>query len=694
MVLSIGMIVKNEEEYLERCLTALQPLLSEVDSELIIADTGSTDRTVEIAKKFTDNVFHFDWINDFSAARNATLEKASGEWFMFIDADEIAVDCTDIIRFFRTRECDKYKSAVYIQRSFTTPGGEAYTDFRPLRMAKRTANTTFLSAVHEYLFPVYAPTKYLNFVVLHYGYAFTDENGATELARQKSKRNLDILFEELESGKLDRERETDIYSQIADCYAIIDDWENTMKYLDMGLKKGDHSLVQVVPYYTHKIKLLHNGEKFKEVTELSDEYFDVSKNPFHNKDFAADCFIRAVECFAHYKLQNYGRAINASSKFITLYGKFQKGKLNTPDLLCDVWRLTDSLVKTAFDIFFFCCFKEKQFALANDYVKAIPLEKYLNDRRFMENHINIRVEMMENLGYNKLDELYRQLDDFGKEHLLSSVRIRAFKAAPEKRAVIVKKLAALGGKPSDLAQIYRAHFDDDNVDFELVKSFLEKYGSEKSEDMLLILMAQNLDITPFLRTSDFFADRAVQLSLVNYEVPMKVFEDYDINAVSDEGLALAASLYGWVLLRSIDRNFKVARVFEKYAALGVRWYEEFQSDKIPDEIRAALLVNDVVMAHADRDLPLFRKKVYELKNVVPDLIPIANAYYSEVEDDFANVVSSEFAQLAFQVKQNIRNLIRAGNIKDARAILGELSELCPNDPDIEVIKKEINNTLQ
>ena len=102
MILSIGMIVKNEEKYLEQCLSEMRPILEKVDSELIIADTGSTDSTVEIAKRFTDNVYHFEWINDFSAARNSTLEKAKGEWYMFIDADEILKNCDDIIKFFNS----------------------------------------------------------------------------------------------------------------------------------------------------------------------------------------------------------------------------------------------------------------------------------------------------------------------------------------------------------------------------------------------------------------------------------------------------------------------------------------------------------------------------------------------------------------------------------------------------------------
>nr|AIA88056.1 Glycos_transf_2 [uncultured Acetohalobium sp.] len=74
---------------MERCLTAVRPILDEIPSELIIADTGSTDRTLEISKQFTDKVFHFEWCNDFSAARNAVLKRAQGKWFLSLDGDEI-----------------------------------------------------------------------------------------------------------------------------------------------------------------------------------------------------------------------------------------------------------------------------------------------------------------------------------------------------------------------------------------------------------------------------------------------------------------------------------------------------------------------------------------------------------------------------------------------------------------------------
>ena len=78
------MIVKNEEWVLGRTLPNLVKHLDEV----IVVDTGSTDRTVEIAQELGAKVFHFAWINDFSAARNESLKHATGDWILWIDADE------------------------------------------------------------------------------------------------------------------------------------------------------------------------------------------------------------------------------------------------------------------------------------------------------------------------------------------------------------------------------------------------------------------------------------------------------------------------------------------------------------------------------------------------------------------------------------------------------------------------------
>ena len=85
--LSICMIVKNEELNLAKCLMSVKP----VADEIIVVDTGSTDKTKAIASALGAKVFDFTWTNDFSEARNYSLSKASGDWILVLDADEISL---------------------------------------------------------------------------------------------------------------------------------------------------------------------------------------------------------------------------------------------------------------------------------------------------------------------------------------------------------------------------------------------------------------------------------------------------------------------------------------------------------------------------------------------------------------------------------------------------------------------------
>lgn len=86
--LSVCMIVKNEEKFLEQCLKSVKDLADEI----VIVDTGSTDQTKEIAGRFTDMIIDFQWCDDFSAARNESLKHATSDWILVLDADEVIDD--------------------------------------------------------------------------------------------------------------------------------------------------------------------------------------------------------------------------------------------------------------------------------------------------------------------------------------------------------------------------------------------------------------------------------------------------------------------------------------------------------------------------------------------------------------------------------------------------------------------------
>jgi tetratricopeptide (TPR) repeat protein len=105
---SLCMIVKNEKNHLARCLRSAKPVVDEI----IVVDTGSRDETKDIARVFGARVYDFQWVNDFSKARNFALSKASGDWILVLDADETLSD-KDYEKFRRVLETSQSRPAAY-----------------------------------------------------------------------------------------------------------------------------------------------------------------------------------------------------------------------------------------------------------------------------------------------------------------------------------------------------------------------------------------------------------------------------------------------------------------------------------------------------------------------------------------------------------------------------------------------------
>lgn len=89
-MISLCMIVRDEEKHLGRCLASVSGLVNEI----IIVDTGSKDRTNEVARQFNSKILYYNWTDDFAAARNFGLEQAKGEWILVLDGDEYLEEST------------------------------------------------------------------------------------------------------------------------------------------------------------------------------------------------------------------------------------------------------------------------------------------------------------------------------------------------------------------------------------------------------------------------------------------------------------------------------------------------------------------------------------------------------------------------------------------------------------------------
>jgi GT2 family glycosyltransferase/tetratricopeptide (TPR) repeat protein/glycosyltransferase involved in cell wall biosynthesis/2-polyprenyl-3-methyl-5-hydroxy-6-metoxy-1,4-benzoquinol methylase len=121
--LSLSMIVKNEEQHISRCIMSVKPIVN----EMIIVDTGSTDRTKNIAKALGAKIYDFEWTGDFSEARNYSLSKAYGEWILSLDADEVisARDHHAIKEIVRKGRPAAYK--IFTRNYSTQVGAQGFT---------------------------------------------------------------------------------------------------------------------------------------------------------------------------------------------------------------------------------------------------------------------------------------------------------------------------------------------------------------------------------------------------------------------------------------------------------------------------------------------------------------------------------------------------------------------------------------
>lgn len=145
---SLCMIVKNEENTLEKCLESVKDSVDEI----IIVDTGSTDGTKEIARKYTDNLYDFTWNDDFSEARNFSFSKATKNYLLWLDADDILLpeDRTKFKTLKETLESSVDVVMMKYNTGFDTQGNVTFSYFRE-RLVKRSCQFIWREPVHEYL---------------------------------------------------------------------------------------------------------------------------------------------------------------------------------------------------------------------------------------------------------------------------------------------------------------------------------------------------------------------------------------------------------------------------------------------------------------------------------------------------------------------------------------------------------------
>ncbi|GAA0133342.1 glycosyltransferase family 2 protein [Paenibacillus sp. YSY-4.3] len=158
------MIVKDEEKYLQGCLDSVYDIVDEI----IIVDTGSADRTKELAGKYTSKIYDYPWNDDFSAARNYSFDKATQEFIMWLDADDILLpaDREKLKKLKENLSAKKEAVMMDYHLSFDSAGKPLILSRRH-RLVRRDKGFKWIGIVHEYIDVAGAEVCYADIAVSH-----------------------------------------------------------------------------------------------------------------------------------------------------------------------------------------------------------------------------------------------------------------------------------------------------------------------------------------------------------------------------------------------------------------------------------------------------------------------------------------------------------------------------------------------
>ena len=274
--LSQCMIVKNEEKNIEKALGWAK----DIAFEQIVVDTGSTDRTVELAEKLGAKVYHFEWINDFGAAKNYAIEQAAGNWVAFLDADEyfnpkdtgILMEHLKKIQSNPTLRAKWF--AVNCPWAQLDDSGKPFAIFAQERVFRNFIR--YVGKIHEHLdMDVCHLYRVDDITIMHTGYtkAAYDET-------QKADRNIELLRAELE----EKPNDLNIKSYLADSLIVKGGVESHSEAIELYrevINGGPevHPVLKKKAYTTFM-------DKFKEVPEHLTECEEICRKAM--RDFPSD----------------------------------------------------------------------------------------------------------------------------------------------------------------------------------------------------------------------------------------------------------------------------------------------------------------------------------------------------------------------------------------------------------------------
>lgn len=329
--LTISILISRNYDGVKRCLDSVMPIMDKVPSELILTDTGCGKKVRELIEGYSDHIIDFEWVKDFSAARNVGLKEAKGEWFLYIDDDEWFDDVIELVKFFNSGECDRYNVAAYIQRNYLDAYGKTYGDHNVDRILRIVPDLHFEHRIHEAYTGIDIGTKKrLNTFVHHYGYVYKDEKEREE----KSNRNRELLILECKEHPEDMRMR---YQLVLDYYGI-NEYDKAIEEALSGIKiKSDSQYWDAL--HTELLYCCQAQKDWDSVIKWGEKF--LKDKLFPNDEFG----VRQYLICAYWNKKQYDKVCNLAIKVIDTYRDYKKNpqKYDANQLMRDEFWQVDNI---------------------------------------------------------------------------------------------------------------------------------------------------------------------------------------------------------------------------------------------------------------------------------------------------------------------------------------------------------------
>ncbi len=294
--ISVCLIVKNEEKYLDNCLSSVK----HIADELIIVDTGSTDRTVEIAQKYTDKVYLHPWKDSFSEARNHYLQYAKGNWIFQIDADEELVQ--EDIPVIRKAIQKPGLDGVMVQIVSKLRNGQSEAIHSVERIFRNNGVIHYEGRVHNRIVGM-KNAKVYPIRLIHYGYDLNQKQ-----SKQKFERTVSLLKMDLE----DDPNNPITYHYLSCSYfsqgMFRETLEASLKAIQLSEDKNDSNMIYLWSRYNAAMSYYRLGD-LKNAEEVA-----LSGSKRFSRHIDAHYILTAI----YYDLQQWSRTIEHGHKYLNL----------------------------------------------------------------------------------------------------------------------------------------------------------------------------------------------------------------------------------------------------------------------------------------------------------------------------------------------------------------------------------------